>query len=122
MATTQSNKLEIDQLRSDLDLLMSKSVQPKDGDSTAVLNTGALVPVQNPGENVKFITALEFLFLMLKQIGMVDINSTGDKAGAHVFGIKAGVNEGNLLIGAKVKAGVSEPTSDTDFDYLGYTQ
>ena len=121
MATVESNKLEIDQLKTQLAEILSKSVEPKDGDATAVLNNSALVPVQNPGENVKFITALEFLFLMLKQIGMMEINATGDKTNTYCFGKKAGINDGNLIIGWK--STVANPTSDSDFETpYGYSQ
>lgn len=47
---------------------------------------------------------------------MVDINSAGSKAGLYVFGHKAGINDGNLIVGWKVKAGVDTPTSESDFE------
>lgn len=121
MATPESNKLEIDTLKSQIGELLSKSFQPKDGTATTVLNNAALVPVQNPGESVRFITALEFLFLMLKQIGMVDVNAAGDKTNALCFGKKAGINEGNLIVGWKSL--VANPTSDSDFETpFGFSQ
>jgi hypothetical protein len=51
---------------------------------------------------------------------MVDINSAIPKNGLYVFGIKAGINGGNLIIGWRVNAGVSDPTSDADFDVFGF--
>tara|TARA_R110002012_G_scaffold214249_1_gene385366 strand:+ start:96 stop:776 length:681 start_codon:yes stop_codon:yes gene_type:complete len=54
---------------------------------------------------------------------MVDINSSGSKEGLYVFGVKAGINDGNLIIGWKVKSGVTNPTSDADFETpYGYSQ
>lgn len=114
MANPASNKVEIDLLKTQIAELLSKSAQPKDGVSATVVQNNAKVPIQNPGENVTFIDALPFLFLLLKQIGMVDVNATGDKTNVICFGKKAGINEGNLIVGWKSL--VADPTSNSDFE------
>lgn len=109
MATPESNKLEIDALKLTLDLLLSKSKQPKDGEASTTVNVAALIPIQNPGENVKFINSETFLFLILKTMGMVDVSKTSDLSGVVVFGKVAGINTGGFFIGVS-----SAPTPTTN--------
>lgn len=57
MASTDSNYARIVALETKLDLFISKSKLPKDGTETSAFSADSLLPIQNPGEDVKFIKA-----------------------------------------------------------------
>lgn len=123
MATTSSNKLLIDQLRADLDNLIAKSTQPKDGAQITEVQAAALIPVQNPGENVQFISLENAFHIMLKTMSVLNVDTNKDVGGAWVFGKKAGINGEELIGFWKVNQGTANPADDNDFEKpLGFSQ
>lgn len=108
MATTAlENRVEV--LEAWRNEILSKSTQPKDGVQATIVDNDALIPIQNPGEAVTFVTAIIFLKGMLSSIGFTDINAD-PPVGAYYFGEKAGIKDGRFTIGKVVNQ--SPPVSD----------
>lgn len=130
MATPQSNELlikqlrtEFDQLKLDFDTLLANSTEPKDGTATTTVDLDTLIPVQNDGEDVQFITLKNAFAIMLKSLSVLNVESDVDLAGSWVFGKKTGINGGELIGFWHVDDAVSLPTSDDDFDTpFGFSQ
>lgn len=57
----------------------------------------------------------------------IDVNSPGDISGKYVYGTptgtRASINNGNLIMGWKVKPNTPNPTSNSDFETpYGFSQ
>ncbi|HET8736446.1 MAG TPA: hypothetical protein VFM69_07595 [Pricia sp.] len=73
--------------------LLTNSVQPKDGTATATYTDDTLIPIQNPGEDVRFIKRSDFLTAVLGSIRRIDDDLEINEVTAVnqlVFGQKAG--------------------------------
>lgn len=102
MSTVQSNTLEIQALKESLALLLNNSTQPKDGVSTTTTTDDTLFPIQNVGEDVKFIRKADFLVAVLgsvRRISDTPANNENDGVNQLVIGSKTGINGGNPFIG-----------------------
>jgi hypothetical protein len=51
---------------------------------------------------------------------MVNIDSVGDKTGITLYGISAGINNGDYFIGWR--SSVPNPQSNADFDIIGWSK
>ena len=116
MATPESNLLKINANTQRIDELISKSREPQQLPTITALDNSAVVVVQNQNELVKGMPVLDFLYVLLAQIGMINVNSNKLQGGDYVFGKKAGINSGELIVGWQLKAGVTNPTSNDDFE------
>jgi len=116
VATPESNLLKINANTQRIDELISKSREPQQLPTITALDNSAVVVVQNQNELVKGMPVLDFLYVLLAQIGMINVNSNKLQGGDYVFGKKAGINSGELIVGWQLKAGVTNPTSNDDFE------
>lgn len=103
MATVQSNKAEIDQLRQEITELNTTVSQLLSGSKKFAdfTNAEALYTVSN----------------IFKGVVSVDINSSLDKTGLYCSGINPNINDGNYFSGWR--STVASPTTDSDFDIKG---
>lgn len=112
-------EIEISTLKTQMSQLLSRSTQPKDGVQATAVDNNALIPIQNPGEAVTFVTAIVFLKGILSSIGFTDINSD-PPVGAYYFGEKAGIKEGRFTIGKIINQSpaVSDAHVSVFYEYL----
>lgn len=100
MSNPTTNALEIQILKDALALLISNSVEPKDGTKTTTTTDDTLFPVQNIGEPVTFVRKGDFIVALLGGIRRIsDTNSEVSAVGQLVMGRKTGINGGFFFIG-----------------------
>lgn len=116
MATVQSNTLEIQALKESLALLLNNSTQPKDGVSTTTTTDDTLFPIQNVGEDVKFIRKADFLVAVLGSVRQIsDNNSEVTAVNQIAIGKRTGINGGSFFLGQVL---FFPPTQDSHIDFI----
>ena len=105
MATTASNALGIASNKSEIDLItefINKSLQPKDGISTTSTTDDTLFPIQNTGEDVKFIRKADFLTAVFSSVRRIS-DTVADNEVTDInqlcIGSKTGINDGAPWLG-----------------------
>jgi len=116
MANVETNAIEISVLKETLALLLSKSVQPKDGVITAVTTDDTLFAIQNTAEDVRFIRKADFLVALLGDIRKIaDTGSEVTAVGQICIGTKTGINGGSYFIGL---VNFYPPTQDSHITFI----
>ena len=112
----ESLAIEVQVLKDTLALLLSNSKQPKDGTSTAVTTDDTLFPIQNTGEEVKFIRKADFLEVVFGGIRQIkDSGSEVTEVGQIAIGSKTGINGGQPFIGFVT---FYPPTTDAHINFI----
>lgn len=110
--------VEVQALKDALAELLSKSVQPKDGTTTVATTDDTLFPIQNVGEDVKFIRKADFLTAVLGSIRRISDTAADNEVTAVnqlVMGSKTGINNGFPFIGF---ATFYPPTQDSHINFI----
>ena len=118
MALPESNKLEIDAIKSQIAELLANSKQPKDLTSTTSYDDDTLIAIQNTGEAVKGIRRADFLTLVLGSLRRIDDDSEINEVSAVnqiCIGKKTGINSGAFFIG---RVTVYPPTSNAHIEFI----
>lgn len=118
MANAVTNATEIQLLKETLALLLSNSVEPKDGQSTTTTNDDTLFPIQNTGEDVQFIRKADFLTVVLGSIRRISNDSNVNEVTAInqlCVGSKAGINGDDPFMGI---VNFFPPTQDSHINFI----
>lgn len=112
---------ELEALKAAFNQLLANSKQPVEGTITETFDVNALIPIQNPGENVKFITRANFLDNLitdaLGSLRRIDDDSEINEVTAVnqiAIGMKTGINGGLFFVGAVT---FYPPTTDEHINF-----
>lgn len=118
MANAATNALEIQVLKDTLALLLSNSKQPRDGTTTTTTDDDTLFPIQNTGQEVRFIRKADFLTAVLGAVRRIsDTTAQNENTAVNqiVIGSKSGINGGGNFIGTVV---FYPPTQDSHINFI----
>ncbi len=111
----QALGLAVEELQEWRNELVSKSVQPSEGEATTNFSDDTLIPIQNVGEDVKFIKRSDFISSILGSVRSIDeVTAIGQIA----VGVKSGINDGQFFIGY---VNFYPPTQDSHINFVYQT-